>query len=274
MRIAFVSNLFPPIQTGSAYWTAQAAAALAARGHHVVVITCAPGARTEQIDDAEGVRVYRLPAVFRLPRWSLFLKFDQFYLMSGSKNARRFSEILRDERIEVMHQAGQLLDSMMLSSAAARTLAIPAVCSIHTRIGHPTSIIFDRLLRTIDRVFVGRFVMRRYVRIVALDQVLLRHYERVYRRRGIVCVPVCVDDEILQRAAAPLADGSPVSIVSVGHVTAMRDRRELLAAIAELKSRGLAIHLDIVGKILTDITSRLIAELGLDDTVTLVGELP
>jgi glycosyltransferase involved in cell wall biosynthesis len=271
LRIAFVTNLYPPIQTGSSFWTQDAATVLARRGHHVIVITCGPGA--EHVEETAGVRIYRLSATFHLPRWVFFLRFDQFYLMTSRRNARRIREILREERIDVVHQAGHLLDSTFLSSNAARALAIPAVCSIHTRIGHPTSRLYDAAMRWVDRFVLGPLAMRRFARLIAVDNVLRRHYERVYRVRDIRCVPVCVHDQILEGDVARPGDG-PVRIVSVGHVTAMRDRRELLTAIAELRRRGHAVRLEIAGKLLTDVTPRLIRELGLDGTVTLLGELP
>jgi len=274
MRIAFITNLFPPIQTGSAYWTQQAVMALRERGHEVIVITCAPGGAEEKVDLLGDVRVYRLPTVFHFPRVSVFLNFDQFYLMASPKNSRRVQQILREEKIEIIHQAGHLLDSTLLSARAAHALSIPAVCSIHTRIGHPTSALYDVAMRAADGAILGPRIMRKFDRLMALDEVLAHHYERLYSVREIECVPVCVEDALLDLPAASPADGPPARIVSVGHVTEMRDRRELLVAIAELKRRGVPVHLDIVGKVLTQVTPRLIKELGLEDTVTLLGELP
>jgi glycosyltransferase involved in cell wall biosynthesis len=274
MRIAFITNLFPPIQTGSAYWTQQAVIALAARGHRVVVITCAPGAAEEKMDLVGDAPVYRLPTLFHFPKLNFFLNFDQFYLMASPRNARRVREILRDEEIEIIHQAGHLLDSTLLSTSAARALKIPSVCSIHTRIGHPTSAAYDVVMRAADRAVLGPRIMRKFDRLMALDEVLRLHYERVYSVDSIAVVPVCVEDSILDLPAAEPGDTSPARIVSVGHVTEMRDRRELLLAIAELRRRGVPVHLDIVGKVLTEVTPRLVRELSLGDTVTLLGELP
>jgi glycosyltransferase involved in cell wall biosynthesis len=274
MRIAFVTNLYPPIQTGSAYWTQQAVIALAARGHHVIVITCASGEKEETVELVGDARVYRLPTTFHFPTLNFFLNFDQFYLMASPRNLRRAREILREEKIEIIHQAGHLLDSTLLSASAARALKIPAVCSIHTRIGHPTFALYDVLMRAADRAILGPMIMRRYDRLMALDQVLLRHYERLYSADGIECLPVCVEDAILELPPAEPANGPSARIVSVGHVTEMRDRRELLLALAELRARGVPVRLDIVGKVLTGLTSRLISELGLEDTVSLLGELP
>jgi glycosyltransferase involved in cell wall biosynthesis len=240
----------------------------------VIVITCSPTSKNEEVEQIGDVRVYRLPTTFHLPKLNAFLNFDQFYLMASRRNSRRLREILRNERIELIHQAGHLLDSALLSAGAHRATAIPAVCSIHTRIGHPTNGLYDLLLRTVDRFILGPMVMRKFDRLIALDEVLASHSERVYSVEDIECVPVCVDDGILDRAAADPAAASPVRIISVGHVTDMRDRRALLMALAELKRRGLPVRLEIVGKVLTDVTPRLIDELDLRDTVALLGELP
>lgn len=274
MRIAFITNLFPPIQTGSSYWVLEAVRALSARGHQVIVITCGPGLKEESVEALGPARVYRLPPTFHFPRLRLFLNFDQFYLMANRRNWRRTREILNQEGIEMIHQTGHLLDSVLLSVQARRTLGIPAVCSIHTRIGHPTSAIYDMVLRGIDRFFLGPAIMRKFDRLVALDDVLVRHYQSLYSVAEIDCVPVCVEDQILDTPVAHPAAGPPVRIASVGHVTDMRDRRHLLLAIAELKKKGLPVRLDIAGKVLTDVTQRIIDELDLQDTVRLLGELP
>ena len=274
MRIAFITNLFPPIQTGSSYWTREAVMALTARGHQVIVVTCGTRDRQEHLELEGNVRVYRLPTTFHLPGWKLFLNFDQFYLMANRRNARRIRQILRDERIEVVHQVGHLLDSAVLSAVNRRATGIPTICSIHTRIGHPTNRLYDVLMRTVDRLIVGPMVMRRFDRLIALDQVLAAHSKRVYRVADIECVPVCVDEQLLDRTPADPGSADPVRIVSVGHVTDMRDRRALLHAVAELRKRGVPVRLEIVGKLLTDVTPRLIEQLGLETTVALLGELP
>lgn len=274
VRIAFMTNLFPPIQTGSAYWTQQAVLALVARGHEVIVITCAPSGSSVGVEDLGGARVYRLPPRLRFPKLKALLNFDQFYLIASRENGERAEQIMREERVQIVHQAGHLLDSTLLSLRVARNLGIPAVCSIHTRIGHPTSRIYDLLMRTTDRLFLGPRLMRRFDRLMALDTVLLRHYARLYSVDRIACVPVCVEDAMLDMPAADPPDEGEVRLVSVGHVTEMRDRRELLHAVADLVARGFNVRLDIVGKVLTDVTARLIRELALDSVVTLHGEMP
>ena len=50
MRIALVTNLYPPIQTGTAHWTRELAYHLARAGHAVVVITCAVKGSDEEFD--------------------------------------------------------------------------------------------------------------------------------------------------------------------------------------------------------------------------------
>lgn len=273
MRIAVVTNLYPPIQTGSSYWTLQAAKALVARGHHVVVITCGPNA-TGALEIVEGVRVYRLPSTLHFPRLQFFLNFDQFYLMRNRSNWNRMREILTGEAIEVIHQAGHLLDSALLSSRAQKELGLPVVCSIHTRIGHPTVAFYDFIMRTVDRFLLGPLVVRRFTWLMALDDVLLRHYVGLYRTTRIECVPVCVEDDVLTRSPAQPDRQAPVRIASVGHVTSMRDRRELLHAVAALRDRGCDVQLEIAGKELTTVTRELVGELGLQKSVRLLGELP
>src|SRR4051812_44439789 len=98
MKIALVTNLFPPIQTGSSYWVQQAAESLARLGDEVIVITCSLSG-VEEVEIRGDYMVYRLPSVRHLPRHRLFMGFNQFYLLYSPSNLERVVSILRDHQI-------------------------------------------------------------------------------------------------------------------------------------------------------------------------------
>ena len=158
MRIAITTNLFPPIQTGTAHYAQELAQNLARAGHDVTVITCSLiNEHSQEIVD--GYKVFRLPS-YKLPVSKLLLGFEQFYLGYIPGNKRRVKEILVQERIEVVHQCGHLLDLDFLTPRVCKRLDIPTVCSLHTIIHFPRNQAINWLMEFADRTFMNFFSER------------------------------------------------------------------------------------------------------------------
>ncbi|MCH7833273.1 MAG: hypothetical protein IIC55_10445 [Proteobacteria bacterium] len=84
MNICLVNNLFPPINTGSSFYTYAVAKSLLKRGHNVVVITNRKD-NERLIEYYKGIKVYRLP-VLTLPKLELWMKFPDFNFSLFPKN--------------------------------------------------------------------------------------------------------------------------------------------------------------------------------------------
>jgi glycosyltransferase involved in cell wall biosynthesis len=132
---------------------------------------------------------------------------------------------------------------------------------------------YDALLRLADRSFVKRFAMDDFQLVVALDEVIAAYAEQTYRPRQIEIVPVCINDSVLDLVKADPGSGGPVHIVSVGHVTDMRNRAELLEAAAVLLKDGVNLRVTIAGKLLTHSTRSAVERLGIGGAIQLRGEV-
>jgi len=273
MRIALVTNLYPPIQTGTAHWTRELAHHLARSGHTVVVITCGVERVAEEFEQDDAVAVYRLPSR-RLLASRLLLGFDEFYLANTRGNRQRMADIMARHAIEVVHQCGHLLDLTYATPQVARRQGIPAVCSLHTIIHSPSSRVLDFAMKAVDRTLVRWFGPGRYDALIALDAQVRAYAERTYAHRLVRSVLVSIDDDVLRQPPVVVDRVRPFRILSVGHVTAMRSRVDLVRAVDLLRSRGFAIELEIVGKLCDDTALRAVRERRLDDVVTFTGELP
>jgi glycosyltransferase involved in cell wall biosynthesis len=272
VNVALMTNLFPPVQTGTAIWAREVATALARAGDRVVVITCGTAARLV-VEDLDGVVVYRLPAVGHLPRREVFFNFDQFYLMWSPANLRRVMAILRAHQVDVVHQCSHILDSILLSVGACRRLDLPSVCSLHTKLGHPGHRLYDTLFKAIDRSVLAA-LMRSFDLVISGDVGSLAWAQGRYGVKNVGLVPLSLDAAILREPPAQPGRSGEVRILSVGHLTEMRNRRELLAALATLQGAGRAARLTVAGKVLFDGAQAMIDEYGLTDRVDLVGEVP
>jgi glycosyltransferase involved in cell wall biosynthesis len=273
MRIALTTNLFSPIQTGTAHYTRELAQNLVQAGHHVIVITCNLDATFHE-EILDGYRVFKLPS-FHLPVSKITFGFEQFYLGYIPGNSRRIEEILNQEQIELVHQCGHLLDLNYLIPRVCKRLKISAVCSIHTIIHYPGNKLIDKLMKLIDKTFVNWFSISHYKTLIALDAEVARYADERYQHSDVRIVPLCLDSTILEYPSANLVDEAPIfKILSVGHVTSMRHRLDLIRSVGYLREEGIAAELTIVGKILELAPVKLAQEMGLDEVVHFVGEMP
>ncbi len=99
MNICLVNNLFPPMITGSSYYTNDLAVHPAKKGHKVVVLSnLMEGTETFEIRD--NIRIYRLP-VKKLPQLKLWMGFKYFNFTLTYKNLRKIKKIPIEEEIMV-----------------------------------------------------------------------------------------------------------------------------------------------------------------------------
>lgn len=271
MKIGFVTNFYPPIQTGTSYYTRDLAAALAQRGHDTLVVTSGvEGAPDEEVVD--GVRVHRVNG-FQLPRAPLLLGFDQYHLAYRPRVSRHLTEVIGDFGVDLLHQCGHLLDLTYLTPRIARGLGVPAACSVHTMIRIPKRPFVDRVFRTLDRFVLGNLAIKRYDSVFALDAEIERYVRDRYGHPNVVRVPwgVSFDFSVERR---PPEETRALRMVSVGHVTDMRDRRALIDAIAQLRQEGIDVDLTIIGKECTQVPRHHAERRGVGDRVAFTGELP
>jgi len=273
MQIALVTNLFPPIQTGTSHWVKELAHHLSLSGHHVIVITCSLN-RNFSVENIDGCQVYRLPA-YHLPVSKLALGFEQFYLGNLPGNGKLVEEILVQEQVNIVHQCGHLLDLDFLVPRVCNRLGIPSVCSIHTIVHFPRNQIIDWFMKLVDGTLVKSFSIRRYDRLIALDAEIEKYAHHRYHHPKIEIVYPCIDPDILDLPRAMVdAPETPFKILSIGHVTTMRHRLDLIKVIDQLNNQGFSIELTIVGKILDNAPVKLTKQLGLENVIHFVGELP
>lgn len=276
MRIAIVTNFFPPIRTGSSNWARELAMAHVRSGDTVVVIAPSMEGNFQEYEE-NGYRIYRLPAGFRLPRIGIFMNFDQFFMLASPANYRRIKAILTKHDIEIVHQSNHLLDTPFLTWLICRQLDIPSVCTMMGRITHLGNAFYDKILKAIDRLFLYP-MMHSYDAIISLAMETQLYAEKTYHHRGMHLFPLATLTAE-QMAHMPVADpGRPLQdkellIVSAGHVTENRNRLELIRALPALIGRGYRPRLRIAGKELTDKPRALAQALGVANYVEFLGEV-
>jgi len=277
MRVALITNFFPPIQTGSSHWAKDWASWFAKSVGEVIVIT-ASQANKVTASEEDGIVVYRLPAILRLPRLRFFMNFDQFYLMKSRANSEALKDIIKNHRIDLLHQSNHLLDSIFMTQKASAALDLPSVLTVHSIIRHSGNPLYSFVMGAIDRSLIKRTVSR-YNAVVSLEKETQKYVDCTYGGVRSELIPLCcMSSDLLDRLPtaepAKLSEGGLLRIASVGHVTENRNRCELITAVPVLLQYGHNPMLEIVGNILTSVPQQLVTSLGISDHVRFMGPIP
>jgi len=269
VRILVAGGMFPPMQTGTAFYTRNLALALQHHGHEVEVITLgSPGLSQE-----DGLKVHRLSA-FTMPLAGFF---KHFRLCAWNPvNWWRFSKIAKSSKAEVILLVNHYLDIAFLSRFAAGKNRIPLVCSVGTQLQslNPRR---NRILNFLDRLFCGFLVFPGCTRIVAWDTQIRQYLQDVQGNsilRKVVIVNYGVNGDPSSLLARQHNYNNDEVILGVGAVSEQRSFVPLVKAFAQLAPKYPKLRLRIIGHVYYGEAPRLVAELGLSERVEFYGELP
>jgi len=250
MRILFVSNWFPPIQSGSSYYTSSLAQALAARGHDIKVVTF-DWRQGHEPPTGLPFTVCRLP-IIKLPQSALFYNLKLMGLAFTPGNIRRLKGIISEFRPQVLHHVNHIFDSTFLSTTVARSANVPIVGSITTPIQHQNSL-RQRVMTFVDRLTVGRFGVKRWDAVVSLDSTVHRYIGDLYGRQTqerSVIIPFGVRKEMSEQYSNTGCErqGRP-QIVFVGHIHPFRNPVQLINAMPLILEQVPDARLILAGRV-------------------------
>jgi glycosyltransferase involved in cell wall biosynthesis len=268
VKILVVGGMFPPMRTGTAFYTRNLALALQSNGHQVEVVTL--GDVGTGVDD--GLKVHRLAAI-SLPLAGFF---KHFRLCAWSPaNWWRLYRIARSSGVEAILLVNHYLDIAFPARFAARLNRIPLVCSVGTQLQslNPRR---NRILNLLDRLVCGLLIFPGCTRIVAWDTQIRQYLHDVQGKQilnKVVIVNYGVNgdpDRLLSRQHNYETNDE---ILGVGAVSEQRSFVPLVKAFAQLAPKYLQLHLRIVGHVYYDAASHLAAELGMANRIEFVGEM-
>lgn len=270
MKIILVGGMFPPMQTGTAFYTLNLARKLRDHGHQVEIITLG---ETATSGEEYGLTVHRLQA-FRLPMKGFFKHYQ--IASFNPANWLKMRRLVRESGAEAILLVNHYLDIAFPTILAARAARIPLVCSVGTQLQslNPRR---NKILNVLDRMIVGTLVLPFCRRLVAWDmqirQYLLDvHGPNIDRKIDIVNYGVNGRPELLLEHRH---DYSRMDyIICVGAVSEQRSFVPLVRAFALLADRFPQLKLRIIGHVYYDAALRLAEELGIGDKVEFTGEMP
>lgn len=276
--VCMFSNLYPPVSSGSSTQCAQLSRELARAGWKVVVITAKPDRQAPEHEQDGGVSVYRVPAV-RLPRLPVALNTPWLFLTLSWANYRRIRAILDAHPPDVLHAHNHMFDLALFAALFARRLGKPLVLTVHTIIRHPAPW-YDALLRLADQVLLKHLVVRRADRLICPDSLIQAYTREAFGEVRTSLVPYGIgplpeaDPRQARALRQALGLGPGPVILSLGHLHATRNRRELVESLPELRKRFPDLKVLIVGDVGLPSIRDLAARLNVEGALILAGAVP
>lgn len=271
MNILIATAMYPPIRTGTSYYSDNLAAALVARGHSVTAVTLQNSEALAQ--EERSFRIVRLPAL-HAPLKNYFKHFRISACFPG--NYSEMARIARDMHADVILLVNHYLDIAFPAIHAARSCNIPLICSVGTQLQSPSHF-RHRILNALDWLICGRLIFPFCSRIVAWDNEILRYLKDV-QGPGIAEKCVIINYGVNgdpDRFSSHQHDYSAhQQILGVGAVIEQRDFLALVQAFEILAPGFPELRLKIIGHIYHDAAPKYVEARGLGDRITFAGEQP
>lgn len=278
LRICMFSNLYPPVVSGSSIQTASLSRELVKRGHEVIVITAKIANNSPEYENVDGISIYRLPAI-RLPKMSISLNFPWLSYTFTPRNLRHIKHIIEQRNPDVLHLHNHMFDLAFSAVRIHRQNNKPLIITVHTVIKHARRI-YNVFLYPSDRVFLKHVVMNQADAIICPD-INTNHY--VFDAFGKsntalvpygISVPESPHNGLVERLRTEYhLDGKRI-ILSLGHVHAIRNRKDLIEALPGILKVFPNTVLLIVGTVADNFPKEWAHKLGVYKSVIFTGHVP
>ena len=274
MNVCLVNNIYPPINTGSTYYTQGLANSLLQHGHKVVVITNQYQDKN-YLEIEQEIKVYRLP-VIKLPKLEIWMKFPDFNFSLTLSNYKRFNRILLDEQIQIIHQCNNIFDLIFFSAHFSTKLKIPLVCSIMTQIQHSNTF-YNRLLVFFETSIIRHFFAKKVSAFIALDEESVCYINNRFNLgKNIIFIPYLIQQTDINHFYKHKKidyKKTHFQMISLGHISNLKNRLEIIKAWKYVLKEIPQARLLIVGGIFSKKAKKLIQELNLSEHISFTGRV-
>lgn len=261
--------MFPPIRTGTSFYTKNLADSLLKLGHKVTLVTLE---NSNQQKQSSSYKIHRLKAFhFPLKNYFKHLRVCSLYLTNFSK----MDEIVKEDKPDIILLVNHYLDIAFPTIYAARKNKIPLVVSVGTQL-QSLNFFRSKVLNFFDKLICG-YIFSKTQKIISWDKEIERylkdiHGEKILEKNTIVNFGVNGD---LGTYLNHKHDYRNVQqIVGVGAIIEQRNFHFIIRIFHELLKSYPKLKLKIIGHIYYQKTVFLIKSLKLEKKVILTGELP
>ena len=275
LRILMLSNIYKPISTGSTNQIEGLAKEVSYLGHQVHIISSMIDNGLPSQEFQDGIRISRLRCI-RLPRVKIAMNFAWLNWLTTPINFRKVSQYVTENKIDVIHVHNHMFDAMLLGILVSKKTKVPICLTLHTIMQHNQKF-YNAVLATIDKLILRVLISNWINVVIAPDYNMIRYAEKKLGVKTLELIPYGVDEplevsttEVNNFARDKFLVGRKV-IISVGHVNHLRNRLDLVQAIARVAKDEPSILLVVIGDIADKRASELVSKLQIDGNVLFTG---
>lgn len=269
MRILIVTAMFPPIRTGTSFYSKNLAYTLHKQGHHIIVVT---------LDNSEAslenypFQVHRLKSLhINAKNYFKHLRFSSIY----KSNYKKLFIIAKENKIEIILLVNHYLDIAFPAIYTAKKLKLPLYISVGTQM-QSLNFFKNQVLRILDKLICGLLIFPFCQNIISWDSEIERYIKEVQRKKIFeksVIIPFGANGEIDQLQSYKHDYKIRYQIIGVGAIINQRDYLFQLRVFKELLRDFPKLKFKIIGHIYLQSPIKLAKELGIDENVEFTGEM-
>jgi glycosyltransferase involved in cell wall biosynthesis len=261
--------MYPPIRTGTSFYTQNLAKSLKEAGHTIKVITVQNIDADKLIDEPD---VLRIPAL-KIPLPGFFKHFRVTSLFP--RNYSLINNAAKNMGADVILLVNHYLDIAFPAIYAAKKRKIPLFCSIGTQL-QSLNPYRNKILRILDQIICGYLIFPSCKKIIAWDKQIKQyltdtHGDSILRKTEIVNYGVNGNPDFYLKNQHDYQQ--KLQILGVGAISEQRSFVPLVKAFALIANEFPSLHLKIIGHIYYDEAVKIAEKLNLSKRITFAGEL-
>ena len=270
MNILVVTAMFPPIRTGTSFYSKNLSESLTRLGHNVTLVTLK---NSEEPEDNYPFEVIRLKAIhLNVKNYFKHLRIASLFL----SNYSALVKIIRERDTDIILLVNHYLDIAFPVVYASKKTKIPFVVSVGTQM-QSLNPFRNRILNMLDRLVPGKLVFPYCRNIISWDREIHRYIENVQSNKIVkksVIIPFGVNGDPAVFAGYKHPYSVVSQILGVGAIIDQRDFLFNIRVFKELLTFFPGLKLKIIGHVYNTAPVKLTTELGLEDKVEFLGEQP
>jgi len=270
MRIQIITGMFPPIQTGTSFYSRNLAEAFSRKGHKVQVV-----ATKNKLDDVQdySFALKRIPAIyFPIRNYFKHLRFCSIYPW----NYVKVNSITKEFSPDVILLINHYLDIAFPAIFSSLRNRIPLVVSVGTQMQSANKI-KNKILNILERLVVGYLIFPFAKKIVSWDKEIQRYITEIHTKKNAnksYIIPYGVNGDI-SVYKKHIHDYNKIDqIIGIGSIIKQRNYLFPIRVFKELLKYYPNLIYKIVGHVYIDDPKKMVHELGISKNVIFTGEIP
>ena len=270
MNILIVTAMYPPIRTGTSFYSKNLADSFHKAGHKITVVT----AKNPDIDsDNDPYPVIRLTAFYiNLRNYFKHLRFVSFF----PQNYYRMLKIIRKHRPDVILLINHYLDIAFPAIFSSMYFKIPLVISVGTQL-QSLNPVRNRILNILDYLICGYMVLPFAKKIISWDREIERYLNEIHNKRFAnksVIIPFGANGNLDIFSIYKHSYEIKNQILGVGALIDHRNYVFQVEVFKELLNQFPEMRLKIIGNIYYKEAVMLVEKYGIHGRVIFMGEQP